>query len=95
MLSSTGVSFLKNNRCEIIQRVVNIDAIMDGFADVICPEPLHQIREKTIPQEKTRAIYYYLDQMPSFKQHFYELLKRNEPQLVKELMSNKSTGNSS
>lgn len=69
------VSFLKKNRCEIIQRIVNIDAIMGGFADVIPPELLNRIRAATICQEKTRAIYYYLDIMPALKQLFFQIVE--------------------
>ncbi|XP_065140262.1 uncharacterized protein [Paramisgurnus dabryanus] len=82
-------SFLKNNRCEIIQNVVNVDAILDGFADVIHPEKLNSIRALTTSQEKTRAILNFLDVRPALKQTFFTLLKNNEKDLVEDLMFNK------
>ncbi|XP_055056452.2 uncharacterized protein [Misgurnus anguillicaudatus] len=82
-------SFLKNNRCKIIQSVVNVDAILDGFADVIHPEKLNSIRALTTSQEKTRAILNFLDVRPALKQTFFSLLKNNEKDLVEDLMFNK------
>lgn len=94
-MSTTGVSFLKGKRSEIINRVVNIDAILDGFADDISLEQLNNIRVKKTPHAKTRAIFIFLDSMPTLKQKFFTLLKLNEPQLLEDLMPNTSTGNSS
>ncbi|XP_056603138.1 interferon-induced protein with tetratricopeptide repeats 5 isoform X2 [Triplophysa dalaica] len=94
-ININGVSFLKGKRSEIIKRVVNIDAILDGFADDISLEQLNNIRVKKTPHAKTRDIFILLDSMPTLNQKFFTLLKLNEPQLLKDLMPNTSTGNSS
>ncbi|XP_051974051.1 uncharacterized protein LOC127637158 isoform X2 [Xyrauchen texanus] len=84
-------SFLKNNRSDIVQKVVNVKSILDGIAvtDFIHQEKLNEINAQKLNQDKIRAIY-DLMVVPGFAKHFFSLLQENEPRLVASLMHNKS-----
>ncbi|XP_073716672.1 uncharacterized protein [Misgurnus anguillicaudatus] len=81
-------SFLKTNKQKLIQRVLNVDAILDGLTDVVEQEQLKEIRAKTISQEKMRGLYDILEVRGSkFQQRVFTLLQENERYLMEDLMT--------
>uniref|UniRef100_A0A672PIF3 Symplekin scaffold protein n=1 Tax=Sinocyclocheilus grahami TaxID=75366 RepID=A0A672PIF3_SINGR len=80
------VSFLKNNKAKLIQRVRNVDVILDHLGDVIANEQIDEIRELTTSQRKMRMIFDIIEtQGPLSEQTFLEVLYKEEPVLMKDM----------
>lgn len=79
-------SFLKNNKAELIQRVRNVDVILDHLADVIANEQIDEIREMTTSQRKMRRIFDIIETQGFLsEQKFLEVLYKEEPALMEDM----------
>ncbi|XP_073697346.1 uncharacterized protein [Garra rufa] len=79
-------SFLKNNKADLIQRVRNVDVILDHLGDIIASEQISKIRAMTTSQEKMRSILEITEgQGLSSEQSFFKLLYKAEPALMKDM----------
>ncbi|XP_052447871.1 interferon-induced protein with tetratricopeptide repeats 5 isoform X2 [Carassius gibelio] len=79
-------SFLKKNKAKLIQKVKNIDAILDHFEDIIADEQIEEIRKMSTPQNKMRTIFKIIEgQGLSSKRIFFDLLYQEERHLMDEL----------
>uniref|UniRef100_A0A673H766 Uncharacterized LOC107710712 n=1 Tax=Sinocyclocheilus rhinocerous TaxID=307959 RepID=A0A673H766_9TELE len=80
------VSFLKKNKAKLIQKVKNIDAILDHFEDIIVDEQIDEIGAMTTNQKKMRRIFKIIEgQGLSSKRMFFDLLYREERCLMDEM----------
>lgn len=80
--------FVDKHRLQFIQRVANIAPILDELLhqNVIQQECYEKIRNIPTPQEKMRELYSsVLKAGPTCKDIFYQILKRNDPYLIKDL----------
>jgi len=59
--SSTGVSFLKRNRIALIQRVGNVEAVIDGLVGIIASKLFSEIKAMPASQRKMRSIFEIID----------------------------------
>ncbi|XP_051965973.1 interferon-induced protein with tetratricopeptide repeats 5 [Xyrauchen texanus] len=79
-------SFLLENKSKLIQRVRNVDPILDDLDKFIEPEEMSEIRAMTTSQKKTRAIYDITDKQGLLsKQTFFDSLHKNETILMKDM----------
>uniref|UniRef100_A0A3Q1GUD3 CARD domain-containing protein n=1 Tax=Acanthochromis polyacanthus TaxID=80966 RepID=A0A3Q1GUD3_9TELE len=86
------IHFVDKHREALIQRVSNIDSILDGLLDkkVIKREAYTKIRLIATPQEKIRALYEGpLQAAEICKEIFYQILQKHEEFLIKDLNGKK------
>ncbi|XP_077455005.1 apoptosis-associated speck-like protein containing a CARD [Stigmatopora argus] len=86
---SSRKHFLDEHRLKLIQRVTNIDPILDGLLDqdVLLEEAYEEISQTAGNQNKMRKIYQLaLKSGDDAKDVFMELLRQKEPYLVKDLL---------
>lgn len=84
----SGQHFLDKHRIQLTQRVTNIDPILDELLDqnVIQQESYEKIRSMPTSQGKMRELYCSaLKAGQTCKDIFYQILKKNEPYLIKDL----------
>uniref|UniRef100_A0A3P8TX36 PYD and CARD domain containing n=1 Tax=Amphiprion percula TaxID=161767 RepID=A0A3P8TX36_AMPPE len=90
--STDDMHFVDKHRGALIQRVSNIDSILDNLLDkkVINQEAYTKIRVIATPQEKIRALYEGpLQAAKACKDIFYQILQKHEEYLIKELEGKK------
>uniref|UniRef100_A0A8C1TII4 Uncharacterized protein n=1 Tax=Cyprinus carpio TaxID=7962 RepID=A0A8C1TII4_CYPCA len=79
-------SFLKNNKAKLIQRVRNVDVILDHLGDVIANEQIDEIREMSTSQRKMRRIFDLIETQGFLsEQKFLEVLYKEEPALMEDM----------
>uniref|UniRef100_A0A8C1B8L3 Uncharacterized protein n=1 Tax=Cyprinus carpio carpio TaxID=630221 RepID=A0A8C1B8L3_CYPCA len=79
-------SFLKNNKAKLIQRVRNVDVILDHLGDVIANEQIDEIREMATSQRKMRRIFDIIESQGFLsEQKFLEVLYKEEPALMEDI----------
>ncbi|XP_077454101.1 apoptosis-associated speck-like protein containing a CARD [Stigmatopora argus] len=81
--------FVDKHRSQLIERVTNIDPILDGLLNrrVLLDAPYEEIRNVTGKQNKMRMIYdIALKSGDRAKNVFMELLRQKEPYLVEDLL---------
>ncbi|XP_051520162.1 uncharacterized protein LOC127421286 isoform X2 [Myxocyprinus asiaticus] len=79
-------SFLLENKSKLIQRVGNVDPILDYLDEFIEPEEMSEIRAMTTSQKKMRAIYRITERQGlSSKRTFFDSLHENETILMKDM----------
>lgn len=77
---------MKNNKAELIQRVRNVDVILDHLGDVIANEQIDEIREVTTSQRKMRRIFDIIETQGFLsEQKFLEVLYKEEPALMEDM----------
>ncbi|XP_073696101.1 uncharacterized protein [Garra rufa] len=80
------LSFLKNNRTQLIQRVKNVHAILDHFYGIIADDHLSKITAMTSSQEKMRSIFEIINsQGRSSELRFFKCLCKEEKVLMKDI----------
>ncbi|XP_077453939.1 apoptosis-associated speck-like protein containing a CARD [Stigmatopora argus] len=87
--NSSGKHFVDKHRLQLIQRVTNIDPILDGllYQDVLKDGAYNTIRLTSGNQDKMRKIYdMALKSGGDAKDVFMGLLHQEEPYLVKDLL---------
>lgn len=79
--------FVDEHRVELIQRVSNIEPILDELkGKIIQQEAYDEIRAQQTPQEKMRALYNGpLKAGDAAKEAFYQSLKKHEKMLIEDL----------
>ena len=80
-----GVDFVTKHRAALIQRVSNVEPILDYLLDlrVIQHEEYNNVRAKGTDQAKMRDLMYLLDRRGNPVKHiFYKGLETNEPYLL-------------
>uniref|UniRef100_A0A3P8RGI4 CARD domain-containing protein n=1 Tax=Astatotilapia calliptera TaxID=8154 RepID=A0A3P8RGI4_ASTCA len=79
--------FVDAHEAELIQRVSNIEPILDELkGKIIQQEAYDKIRAQQTPQEKMRALYNGpLKAGDAAKEAFYQSLKKHEPMLIEDL----------
>ncbi|XP_035810657.1 apoptosis-associated speck-like protein containing a CARD isoform X2 [Amphiprion ocellaris] len=90
--STDDMHFVDKHRGALIQRVSNIDSILDDLLEkkVINQEAYTKIRLIATPQEKMRALYEGpLKAAKACKDIFYQILQKHEEYLIKELEGKK------
>ncbi|XP_008322261.1 apoptosis-associated speck-like protein containing a CARD [Cynoglossus semilaevis] len=88
VFSDDSQHFLDKHRIQLTQRVTNIDPILDELLDqnVIQQESYEKIRSMPTSQGKMRELYSSaLKAGRTCKDIFYQILKKNEPYLIKDL----------
>ncbi|XP_059397312.1 interferon-induced protein with tetratricopeptide repeats 5 [Carassius carassius] len=79
-------SFLKDRKVELIQRVRNVDAILDHLGDIIAKEQIDEIRGMNTSQRKTRRIIDIIETQGVLSvQKLLEVLYKEEPALMKDM----------
>lgn len=82
----TGVSFLNSNRSALIQRVKNVDVILDHLVDIIGSDLISSIRKKRTSQKKMRRIFEIIEnQGVSSQLKFFKLLYEHEKILIENI----------
>lgn len=78
---------MDEHRVELIQRVSNIEPILDELKEkIIQQEAYDEIRAQQTPQEKMRALYNGpLKAGDAAKEAFYQSLKKHEKMLIEDL----------
>ncbi|XP_050966810.1 LOW QUALITY PROTEIN: interferon-induced protein with tetratricopeptide repeats 5 [Labeo rohita] len=81
------LSFLKNNRAELIQRVRNVHAILDHYNGIIAKELISKITEMKTSQEKMRNIFDLIEsQGHSSELTFFKCLCKEETVLMRDMV---------
>ncbi|XP_007253236.3 interferon-induced protein with tetratricopeptide repeats 5 [Astyanax mexicanus] len=79
------MDFFLGNWDELVQKVTNVDAILDRLVRFICSENINEIRNQSTPQAKTRALLNLVGKTLS-PQELYRSLADVHPDLVKDML---------
>ncbi|XP_077306243.1 apoptosis-associated speck-like protein containing a CARD [Lithobates pipiens] len=78
--------FVDKHREELIRKVTNVDPILEDLKDLLKKENYEYLKSRQTSKEKMEALFGYVSGWnKSYKDRLYELLKKHEEEIIRDL----------